>query len=89
MAGRERLIARSRFRAELSLVRAGQEIHAARLGAGLTLAAVGEAIGRSHTEVSRIERGKAPLSSEGLWSRTFVTVSRGPDRGCPVLPAFA
>jgi len=60
MAGRERMLDRARVRAGQHLVRTGQEIHVARLNAGLTLLDVGRAIGRSHTEVSRIERGVAP-----------------------------
>ena len=60
MAGRERTLDRARTRAGQSLLRTGQEIHVARLDAGLTLMDVGRAIGRSHTEASRIERGLAP-----------------------------
>lgn len=60
MAGRERTLDRARMRAGQSLLRTGQEIHVARLNAGLTLMDVGRAIGRSHTEASRIERGLAP-----------------------------
>lgn len=42
-----------------ALTRVGQELHDGRIGAGLTLREVGDAIGRSHTEIGRIEHGLA------------------------------
>ena len=46
--------------ADQALVRIGREIHGGRLGSGLTLAEVGSAIGRSTSEISRIEHGQSP-----------------------------
>jgi len=59
MPGREQRIDRARVKANQALIRAGQELHDGRIGAGLTLREVGDAIGRSHTEVGRIEHGLA------------------------------
>lgn len=42
------------------LLRLGGELREARLAAGLTQRAVGRLAGVSHSEVSRIERGRAP-----------------------------
>ncbi len=45
--------------AQAGLARTGGDFREARLGASLTLREVGVAIGKSHSEVSRIERGQA------------------------------
>jgi len=58
--GREQRIDRSRVKVARDLLRIGQELHDGRLGAGLTLQEVGDAIGRSHSEMSRIEHGQSP-----------------------------
>jgi transcriptional regulator with XRE-family HTH domain len=53
-------MARAVRRTEANLVRVGDELRTARLVAGLTLAQVARATGISTTELSRIDRGKAP-----------------------------
>jgi transcriptional regulator with XRE-family HTH domain len=53
-------IARADRRTLANLVRVGEELRAGRLVAGLTLAGVSQVTGISITELSRIERGKAP-----------------------------
>jgi transcriptional regulator with XRE-family HTH domain len=58
--GREQRIDWARVKVARDLVRIGQELHDTRLGAGLTLQEVGDAIGRSHAEMSRIEHGQSP-----------------------------
>jgi transcriptional regulator with XRE-family HTH domain len=60
VATRERRIDRGKRRARLALATIGEEFREARLAAGLTQRQVAEAVGISHTEVSRIERGLAP-----------------------------
>ena len=45
--------------ARRALAGLGEELREARLGSGLTQTAVGDAVGISHAEVSRIERGLA------------------------------
>jgi transcriptional regulator with XRE-family HTH domain len=57
---RERRIDRGRRRAQQALAAIGEELREARLGAGLTQRQVADAVGISHTEISRIERGVAP-----------------------------
>jgi transcriptional regulator with XRE-family HTH domain len=59
MATRERRIDRGRRLARHALSTVGQEFREARLAAGLTQRRVAEAVGISHTELSRIERGLA------------------------------
>jgi transcriptional regulator with XRE-family HTH domain len=59
MVTRERRIDRARRQARRFLELIGEEFREARLRAGLTQERVGAAIGISHTEVSRIERGLA------------------------------
>lgn len=60
MVARERVIERAARRSRRLLIEVGAELREARLRAGLTLAAVGRAVGLSHSQVSRIERGLAP-----------------------------
>jgi transcriptional regulator with XRE-family HTH domain len=59
VVARERKLERGRRRARAALVSTGGELHEARLGAALTQTDVGDAVGISHAEVSRIERGIA------------------------------
>lgn len=60
MVSRERRFDRARRLARQWLLRFGEELREARLGAGLTQREVGRLAGISHSEVSRIERGLAP-----------------------------
>ena len=60
MATRERRIDRGRRLARHALATIGEEFREARLAAGLTQRHVAGAVGISHTELSRIERGVAP-----------------------------
>ena len=59
MAVRERRIDRGRRAASRALDGIGDELREARVGAGLSQRAVGDVVGVSHTEISRIERGLA------------------------------
>ena len=59
MVTRERKVDRGRRQAKRYLTLVGDDLHEARLRAGLTQRQVGDAIGISHTQVSRIERGLA------------------------------
>ena len=59
MAVRERRIDRGRRTASRALDGIGDELREARVGAGLSQRAVGDVVGVSHTEISRIERGLA------------------------------
>jgi transcriptional regulator with XRE-family HTH domain len=59
VATRERRIDRGRRLARHALATIGEEFREARLAAGLTPRQVAEAVGISHTELSRIERGLA------------------------------
>jgi transcriptional regulator with XRE-family HTH domain len=59
VVARERKLERGRRRARAALVSTGGELHEARLGASLTQTDLGDAVGISHAEVSRIERGIA------------------------------
>jgi transcriptional regulator with XRE-family HTH domain len=63
MPTRERPIDRGRRIARSDLARIGEELRAARLGAGMALARVGEAVGLSASHVSRIERGLLATAS--------------------------
>lgn len=60
MVSRERRLDRARRLARQWLLRFGEELREARLGAGLTQREIGRLAGISHSEVSRIERGLAP-----------------------------
>ena len=53
-------MSRADRRTVANLVRVGEELRSARFVAGLTLAQVSRVTGLSITELSRIERGKAP-----------------------------
>ena len=57
MTMRERRVDRGRRLARRSLITIGDELREARLSAGLTQQELGDLAGRSHSEVSRIERG--------------------------------
>jgi transcriptional regulator with XRE-family HTH domain len=59
MVTRERRLDRGRRQARRGLTIVGEEFRESRLRAGLTQRQVADAIGISHTEVSRIERGVA------------------------------
>jgi len=59
MATKEPRIDRGRRLARHALATIGQEFREARLAAGLTQRQVGDVVGISHTELSRIERGLA------------------------------
>ena len=59
MAARERTLDRARHQAHRSLVAIGDEFREARFRAGLTQGRIGEAVGISASEVSRIELGQA------------------------------
>jgi transcriptional regulator with XRE-family HTH domain len=59
MVTRERKVDRGRRQAKRYLTSVGDDLHEARLRAGLTQRQVGRAVGISHTQVSRIERGLA------------------------------
>jgi transcriptional regulator with XRE-family HTH domain len=59
MVTRERRLDRGRRQARRALTTVGEEFREARLRAGLTQRQVAAAIGISHSEVSRIERGLA------------------------------
>jgi len=61
-------------RTEINLLRVGGELRTARLIAGLTLAQVERATGISTTELSRIERGKAPWVSISSLNRIAAAV---------------
>src|SRR3954454_2975596 len=57
MTHRERRIDRGRRLARRALAAIGEELREARLGVGLTQRALGDIVGLSHSEISRIERG--------------------------------
>lgn len=59
MVTRERRLDRGRRQARRGLTTIGEEFREGRLRAGLTQRRVGEAVGISHAEMSRIERGVA------------------------------
>jgi transcriptional regulator with XRE-family HTH domain len=60
MATRERPVDRGARRATIDAVRVGAELRQARVSAGLPLASVGRATGISASQISRIERARAP-----------------------------
>ena len=57
MPSRERPADRGRRKIRLSLGRVVADLRAARVGAGLSLEGVAEAVGVSHSRISRLERG--------------------------------
>jgi transcriptional regulator with XRE-family HTH domain len=59
MVTRERRLDRGKRLAQRALTIVGDELREARLGAGLTQRQVAAAVGISHAELSRIERGEA------------------------------
>lgn len=63
MASIKRVVARARRVAESDRVRAGSDLHQARISAGLSMRAVSEACGISPSQLSRIERGRLPSAS--------------------------
>lgn len=63
MPSRERPVDRARRVVDLDLIRLGEEFRSARIGAGLSLRFVGERVGRSASQVMRIERGLVPEAS--------------------------
>jgi transcriptional regulator with XRE-family HTH domain len=63
MPSRERPVDRARRVVDRDLLRLGDELRVARIGAGLSLRFVGERVGRSATQVMRIERGLVPEAS--------------------------
>jgi transcriptional regulator with XRE-family HTH domain len=60
--------------ARSDLVRIGEEFREARLGTGLALARVGEAVGMSASQVSRIERGQLATASVDQLARVGAVV---------------
>ena len=70
MATRERPADRGRRRAIDALERLGRELRQARIGAGLSLRAIGDASGTSHQRVLRFERGtlrRPSIDDLGAW----------------------
>jgi transcriptional regulator with XRE-family HTH domain len=63
MPSRERPVDRARRVVDRDLVRVGEEIRSARIGAGLSLRFVGERAGLSASQVMRIERALVPNAS--------------------------
>jgi transcriptional regulator with XRE-family HTH domain len=63
MPSRERPTDRARRVVDRDLARLGEELRSARVGAGLSLRFVGGRVGRSATQVMRIERGLVPDAS--------------------------
>lgn len=59
-------------RADLQAV--GTDIRTARVGAGLSLASVGQVVGLSHSQVGRIERGLCPTASVSQLARIGAVV---------------
>ncbi len=70
----ESRVARADRRASAICARIGEELRTARIGAGLTLAEVGRAVGVSPAEVSRIERQAAPWVSMTTVTRVAAAV---------------
>lgn len=60
MGAQERLVDRGRRLGHEALVHIGAELRAARVGRGLSIDAVAQALGISNAQVSRIERSLAP-----------------------------
>jgi transcriptional regulator with XRE-family HTH domain len=65
-------------------LRLGEELRSARLGAGLSLAAVGADVGMSASKVGRIERGRAP--SMALVDVTLIASTLGLDLSVRLYP---
>ena len=63
MASVDRALARGTRRGERALVEFGDLVREARIGAGLSQAALGKAVGMSGAQISRIQRGKLPSLS--------------------------
>lgn len=63
MPSRERPVDRGARTARADLARVGAESRAARVSAGLSLAVVGNAVGLSRSQLSRIERALAPSTT--------------------------
>jgi transcriptional regulator with XRE-family HTH domain len=63
MPGQERAVDRGARSARADLARVGTEIRVARLGAGLALSVVADAVGMSAAQISRIERGRVPTAN--------------------------
>lgn len=63
MPSRERPVDRGDRMARADLARIGAESRTARVSAGLSLAAVGDAVGLSRSQLSRIERSLAPSAT--------------------------
>jgi transcriptional regulator with XRE-family HTH domain len=74
MATRERPSDRGSRLAARSRLALGEELRQARIGAGLSQAAVGAAAGVCHTTVGRIERGRLPGVSIEVLGRTCAAV---------------
>ncbi len=74
MPSRERPVDRGQRIATADLVRACGEIRQARIAAGLSVAAVGRAVGVSPSEVSRIERVLVPFVSHRRLARIGAAV---------------
>jgi transcriptional regulator with XRE-family HTH domain len=65
MATRESAVDRARRLGRQDRIRVGADLRQARVGAGLSLAHVARAVGRSPSQVSRIERGLSSATSIG------------------------
>jgi transcriptional regulator with XRE-family HTH domain len=63
MPTRERPVDRARRFVDRDLIRLGEEFRSARIGAGLSFRFVGERVGRSASQVMRIERALVPDAS--------------------------
>src|SRR4051794_7048871 len=69
MPTRESAQQRAAYRTRRQLNRVGDELHMARMAAGMSTRAVGALAGTSHTEVLRIERASAPWVDLGVLAR--------------------
>ena len=74
MATRERRLDRAARLTEHALRTAGSEIREARLGAGVSQAAVAKAAGMSRSELGRIERRRAPWATVDRLARAGAVV---------------
>lgn len=74
MALRERRLDRAARLVRRTLAAIGDELREARLGSGLTQRSVGAAVGLSHSQISRIERGLSPNVSYALLVRIGAVV---------------
>lgn len=63
MPTRERPVDRATLTARADIARLGSDLRTARVGAGLSLRRVAEAVGIAAPQISRIERGLAPSTS--------------------------